>query len=164
MDKLYLDRTEIPGNTVLIVSNAEIINTGTTLYSMPVSCKNAEYERYAKEYDIHFLFDDSLPHPNFYTVPQADIFATDSKGGYWCSIGETFDREQAVYYIDGNHNCYLAMESAAHFIAVPEARYETLIPYTGIEFFQTREEANAKYDLFGSEALQNLKKQAIRET
>ena len=55
MDQLYLDRTEIPGNTVLIVSNAEVINTGTTLYSMPASCKDAEYERYAKEYDIHAI-------------------------------------------------------------------------------------------------------------
>ena len=159
MDKLYLDRTEIPGNTVLIVSNAEIINTGTTLYSMPVSCKDSEYERYAKEYDIHFLFDDRLPEPNFYTVPQADIFATDSKGGYWCTIGETFDRESAVYYIDSMQNCYFAMETAQQFIACPQKRYDNLTPFFGIAFFPTKEAAKEKYELFGRDALEKLKQQ-----
>ena len=69
MEKLYLDRTEIPGNTVLITANAVIINAGTTVYSMPVSCKAPEYDRYAAEFDIHFIFDDNLPQTDFYTVP-----------------------------------------------------------------------------------------------
>lgn len=42
---------------------------------MDVTDKNQEYQRYAKDYDIQFIFDDNIPNIEFYTVPQVDVMA-----------------------------------------------------------------------------------------
>lgn len=141
MRKIYLDRTKIPGNTVLIVRDAEVISTGATISSMPISCKDPEYKRYADEYDIHFIFDDALPQVEFYTVPLLDIFATDSNGGFFASIGEFFDLDGPVYYIDGNHNCFYITDNGKQFISNAQEWKYLLKPYAGIEFFNSREDA-----------------------
>ena len=55
MKKLYLDETQAHECMSIFIKDAEIIHAGTTIYSMSVKDKNAEYERYANEYDIHFV-------------------------------------------------------------------------------------------------------------
>ncbi|USK57886.1 hypothetical protein LIS82_27160 (plasmid) [Cytobacillus solani] len=77
MRKVYLDRTELTGAINLFLEDTEV----TTIYSMSVYHKNDEYQKYANDYDIQFIFDDDIPHLEFYTVPFIDIMAKDSKGG-----------------------------------------------------------------------------------
>ena len=81
MKKLYLDAAS-NGCTAVYVKDAEVVPAGTTISSMPVKMKNREYQKYAEEYDICFIFDDHIPALPFYTVPWVDLMATDSRGGY----------------------------------------------------------------------------------
>ena len=82
MRNIYIDRTEFTGAISVFSKDTEIISAGTTIYSMSVGDRNEEYQRYANDYDIQFIFDDYIPHLEFYTVPQVDIMAKDSRGGF----------------------------------------------------------------------------------
>ena len=53
---LYLDVTEIEGCTSIWMKDTEIIPAGTTIYTMSVKDKSEEYDRFAKDYDINFIF------------------------------------------------------------------------------------------------------------
>ena len=114
MRKMYLDETETHECTSLFMRDVEIIHAGTTVYSMPVKEKNSEYEKFGNEYDIHFIFDDDIPHIDFYTIPQVDIMATDSLGGFIGTVGQISDLESdaPICYIDKERNCYLVAENA----------------------------------------------------
>jgi hypothetical protein len=82
MRKVYLDKTEINNYIGVFVKDAEVIPTGTTIYYMSTKYKNEEYQKYADNYDIHFIFDDDIPTLSFYTVPlepYSDIIFYDSK-------------------------------------------------------------------------------------
>ena len=118
MKKVYLDQTQAHECMSIYMKDVEIIHAGTTIYSMPVKDKNAEYERFANEYDIHFIFDDDIPHIDFYTIPQVDIMAIDSQGGFIGTIGQMSDlkSDAQICYIDNRHNCYLIVEKSKDFL------------------------------------------------
>lgn len=81
MEKMYLDMTQY-SNVNVLLDEFELIPVGTTIHSMSVVDKNAEYEKLAKEYDVHFIFDDNVPTVDVYTIPFVDIMAVDSCNGY----------------------------------------------------------------------------------
>ena len=158
MKKLFLDQTEANEYMSIFIKGAEIIRAGTTIYSMSVKDKNAEYERYADEYDIHFIFDDDIPQINFYTIPQVDIMATDSQGGFIGTIGQMTDLESdaQICYIDNERNCYLIAENAKDFIKCAPIWRNCLKDYNGITFYNSKSDAEKvvefvdwKSDLFG---------------
>ena len=158
MEKVYLDRTEIPGNTAIIFRNAEPVNVGATVYAMSVREKNDEYRRYAEEFDMRFIFSDEIAEISFFTVPQVDIFALDSEGGCLGSVGSFFDSENPVCYIDVQGNCYLVSESAQELFVNPRDWKNRKQPCSEIEYFSSKELAKQKYALFGKEAWEQLKK------
>lgn len=145
MKKLYFDITETQGCIGIFIKDAEVLPAGTTVYAMSVKAKNAEYKRYADEYDIHFIFDDGVPQPDFYAVPQVDILATDSEGGYIGTVGQLSDLESdaPICYIDRDKNCYLLAQNGAEFLEkVPDWKSE-LKPYDGIVLYQSKEQAKS---------------------
>lgn len=160
MEKLYLDRTEIPGNMALIVRNAEIIQTGTTVYAMSVGEDHPLYQKFAEEYDIHFIFDDRIPEVEWYAVPQAEIFAVDSCGGYFASIGGAFDMDDPVYYIDAQMDCFLVAMSGRAFVEIAPNWRAVLKPWNSVEIFPTKDAAKEKYTLFGKSDLESLQREA----
>ena len=83
MNKVYLDVTKRENCPAICVAvkDMEVIISGSTVYHIDSNNKNETYQQYAKEYDIHFIFDDDIIELSFYTVPQVDIFATDSECG-----------------------------------------------------------------------------------
>lgn len=143
MRKLYLDETEAHECMSIFMKDAEIIRAGTTVYSMPVKEKNAEYEKFADEYDIYFIFDDDIPRVDFYTIPQVDIMATDSQGGFIGTIGQMTDLEgdAPICYIDHERNCYLAAENAKDFIKCAPIWKNCLKEYHGVTFYQSKSDA-----------------------
>lgn len=143
MKKLYMDVTERNECIVVIVEGVEIIHAGTTISSMSVKEKNSKYERYADEYDVHFIFDDAIPRIGFYTVPQVDIFATDSHGGFIGTVGQTSDLQSGapICYIDNSLDCYLIAENARDFINGISKWRNRLKKYNGITFFSSKTEA-----------------------
>lgn len=147
MRKVYLDMTEA-NCTSVFVKDAKVIPAGTTVYSMQVKDKNEEYQRFAAEYDIHFIFDDNIPKPDFYTIPYVDIMAVDSCGGYIGTIGEMSGPESdaPICYINKNRSCFLLAENFKELTENPESWKTRLKPYDEIEFFRSKAEAREKYE------------------
>lgn len=148
MRKVYLDETEASSCMSVFVKDAEVIKAGATIYAMPVKDKNSEYQRYADEYDIHFLFEDNIPVVDFYTIPQVDIFAVDSEGGFIGSVGQMtdFESDAVICYISKDRNCYSVAKNGKEFLKNVEQWKSNLMPYDDVEMFSSREEAESKYE------------------
>lgn len=141
---LYQDVTERKECTGYYVPGCYVMPMGTTVYSMSTSDNNKVYQRYADEYDIHFIFDDAVPQIDFYAVPQADVFAVDSNGGYFAMVGQVtdlYEGKSPVCYIDKDHNCYRIAENGKVFLARAASWKEHMVPFTGITFFENRTDA-----------------------
>ena len=143
MKKVYLDQTQVHECMAIFMKDVEIIHAGTTVYPMPVKDKNAEYERFADEYDIHFIFDDDIPQIDFYTIPQVDIMATDSQGGFIGTIGQMTDlkSDAQICYIDNERNCYLIVEKSTDFLKCAPMWKKCLTEYNGVTFYNSKLEA-----------------------
>lgn len=158
MKKLYIDKTENTECCSVFVKDAEVNWAGATVYSMPIKHKNSEYQRYATDYDIHFIFDDNIPSLNFYTIPLIDIFAVDSEGGYLGFLGDGIDLEgdAPICYIDNNCNCFLIAKNGKEFLNNATSWKTHMTPYTDVEFFTSKEEAMEKYEFIDNETLNKL--------
>lgn len=121
---------------------------GATVNAMSVKHKNNEYQKFAEEYDIHFIFVDNVPKVDFYTVPMVDIFAVDSAGGYIGSVGQPTDLEAdiPICYIDIEKRCYLIAGNGKELLNKVHQWKEQLTPYTNIEFFESFEMAKEKHE------------------
>lgn len=62
--------------------------------------------------------EDATPSVDFYTVPQVDIIATDSVGGFIGSIGQTFDIESdaPICYIIKDLESFIIAENGKDFL------------------------------------------------
>lgn len=141
--KAYLDMTELKSCTSIWMKDTEIIQAGTTVYSMSSKHKNEEYERFAREYDIHFIFDDNIPVIDFYTIPRVDIFAVDSEGGCIGTVGEMTDLEgnAPICYIDSDRKCYLLCNSGKKFLQNASSWKALQESYKIVEVYLSKEEA-----------------------
>lgn len=148
MRKIYLDRTESKACTGVFVRNAEVTPAGSTVYSMSVKDKNEEYQRYADEYDVRFIFDDDVPKVDFYTVPWIDLFARDSKGGFWGTIGAItdFNENAPICYIDSDHRCFLAADSGQEFLKGLKENKIELKRDESVVFYKSREDAEKELE------------------
>ena len=146
--KVFLDRTENKGPISVFIKDAEVISAGTTIYSMSVKSRNDEYQRYADEYDMRFIFDDDIPEISFYAVPQIDIFARDSKGGFWGTLGSMSDFEEKVpiCYIDHERKCFRAADSGKEFFKMLQENKVELKPEEGVEFYNSKSDAESRFE------------------
>lgn len=128
---------------------AALVQAGTTCYLMPVTDKCAAYDQYAREWDICFLFEDDPPVLPFYAVPRLDVFARDSCGGLFATVGEGTDRNSPapICYIDPARQCFLAAENLEQLIAAPRWR-PRLTPMEGVTLYPGREAAMAELAFF----------------
>ena len=148
MKKVYLDTTHANMCIGAIVSDSEVVLAGASVNAMSVKHKNSEYQRFAEEYDIHFIFKDNVPAIDFYTIPMVEVFAVDSVGGYIGSIGQHTDLEAdiPICYIDSEKRCYLIAANGNDFLSNVHQWKDKLIPYTDIEFFDSFEKAQKKFE------------------
>ena len=138
MERVYIDMSQVDGSCVgVFVSGKEVVPVGTTVYSMPVEDRDEEYQRYADEYDIHFIFDDRM----------VDIMAWDSEGGYIGTVGGTTDMESdlPICYIDKDRKTYLIAADLKEFLENCKNWKSELKLCEEIEIFTSKEEANKKY-------------------
>lgn len=156
MKKIYIDKTQLKECTSVYVKDAVINWAGAVVCSMSVKHKNSEYQRYANEYDIHFIFDDNIPKLDFYTIPMIEIFATDSAGGYLGSLGEGIDFEGTapICYIDNNQNCFLIADNGREFLNNAAVWKSHLTPCEDVELFVSIEDAISKYEFLDINEIQ----------
>lgn len=142
MDTMYLDMTDNSCKGVF-VKDIKIVPAGTTVYSMSVKDKNDEYDFFADKYDIHFIFDDSIPMIDFYSIPHIDIMATDSLGGFLGTLGEVsdLDSKARICYIDSNKNCFVIAQNFRELLSSPENWREKVRPCEEIVLYDSKEEA-----------------------
>lgn len=99
-----------------------VIYTGKIISAMPIQEKTEKvYEILANDYDVHFIFEDSLPDLSFYPVPMLEIFAVDSFDGCFgttCSGMSILDQNALIYYIDKNLKSYYLAENLREFISI----------------------------------------------
>lgn len=157
MRKVFLDRTENKGPISVFIKDVEVIPAGTTIYSMSEKSRNDEYQRYADEYDMRFIFDDDIPEINFYAVPQIDIFAKDSKGGFWGTLGSVTDFEEKlpICYIDRERNCFCAAGSGQEFLKSLKENKIELKPEEGVVFYDSKAVAERELEFIKLEKLEN---------
>lgn len=146
--KMYMDVTKENSCSSVWIKDAEIIRAGTTIYAMSVKDKHEEYERFTREYDIRFIFSDAIPTVSFYTIPQVDIFATDSNGGYFGTIGAVTDMESEalICYIDKEMRCYFVAENGKEFLRKADAWKEKLQSCDKVRIYESYEEARKEND------------------
>lgn len=148
MRKVYLDTTQTDMCISVYVNDAEVVLAGASVNTMSVKHKNSEYQKFAEKYDVHFIFADDVPKVDFYTVPMVDIFAVDSAGGYVGSVGQFTDLEAdiPICYIDAEKRCYLIATNGNDFLSKVGNWKADLIPNTDIEFFDSLEIAQKKFE------------------
>lgn len=148
MRKVYLDTTEANGCIGAFSAEADVKTAGTTIYSMSIKDKNEEYQRYAADYDIHFIFDDYIPTLSFYTVPQVDILASDSEGGFIGTVSQRSDLESdaPICYIDNKQQCFLIANTGKEFLKIVDSWKQHLKPYNDIVFYRSKSEAEKEHE------------------
>lgn len=125
-EKIYWDNPYDEPTAVFITSEekcdkpVKLLEAGTKVYSMGEQENDEKYER-LKKYDIHFIFTDNIPAPDFYSVPISYVFATDSLGGLYATAGGIVDIEEStpVCYISQDKNVYYIANSLKEFFANP---------------------------------------------
>lgn len=145
MKKVYFDAAAEQDCIGIIRSDAEIVPSGTTVHAMSVRDKNAEYQRYADAYDIHFIFDDDVPAVGFFTVPYIRIFAYDSRGGYLGFLWQE-NGEEPVCYIDRERKAFLAAQSVMDLWNHPARWKEHLTPCDGVTVYPSKTAAAEKLE------------------
>ncbi|WP_310602681.1 hypothetical protein [Anaerosporobacter sp.] len=148
MEKLFFDVTQNDNCISVFTKDAEVLQAGTTIYSMPIKDKNDEYQKFADCYDIHFIFDDYIASIDFYTIPRVDIMAIDSQGGYIGTVGGMSDMESdmPICYIDRDSKVFWLAKNFKEFLKNCKNWKEQLKPYDKIELFTSKEEAQRKYE------------------
>lgn len=148
MRKVYLDKTEINNCISVFATDAEVIPTGVTISCMSTKHKNGEYQKYADDYDIHFIFDDDIPVFAFYTVPQVDILARDSEGGFIGTVGQRsdFESDAPICYINNRQECFLIAKTGKEFLKIADSWKRYFKPYNGIVFYASKSEAEKELE------------------
>lgn len=154
MKKVYYDMCDNNGCAAIMPREIEAVPAGTTLYPMRARSKNAEYQKYADIYDLRFVFNDDIPQINFYTVPHVDIFARDSLGGLFGTIGQTTGIAVVapICYIRDGKECFLIANSLKIFIQMLESGQDwrtTMIPDHDITFFTSKADAERRFEFVG---------------
>ena len=153
----YLDMTKADGCFGVIAENGEeIVFTGVSVNSMPLSVKTNEadaYADFARQYDISFIFDDEIPEIDFYTIPRIDIAAVDGDGGYIGSVGQPFDLSNKVplVYISKDKCCFLITEDSRLFISIASDWKARLIPFEGIKLYDNKDSAKREFEIIDFE-------------
>lgn len=148
MKKVYFDETENHKCIGIFIRDTQVIRAGTTINAMPISDKNEQYKQIAEDYDLHFIFEDQIPNINFYTIPQIDIIATDSNGGYIGTIGQFTDLSapNPICYIDANQNAYLIATNMQNLLQNLATWKNNLTPYKKITFYKSKTQAQQQLE------------------
>ncbi|GGA79358.1 hypothetical protein [Ornithinibacillus halotolerans] len=148
MRKVYLDRTALPKAVVVDIEDTEVIPAGTTIFPMSAHYKNEEYQKFASDYDIQFIFDDDIPSLEFFTVPHVDIMAKDSKGGFIGTVYQQYDSESdaPICYINRDLECFIIYENIEYFLSNIGTWQDNLKPYDKITVYRSKAEAEMELE------------------
>lgn len=90
---------------------------------------------------IFVIFDDDIPHLEFFTVPHVDIMAQDSSGGFIGIVYQQSDSESdaPVCYIDRDLKCFIISENVEDFLSNLGTWQDNVKPYDKITVYRSKE-------------------------
>lgn len=160
MKRLFLDVTSsnydgADGAICVIRKDAEIIQAGTTISSMPTELMDEEYQKFIDCYDIHFIFDNMALNVDFYAVPRVDIMAVDSRGGYIGTVGGLTDIESEfpICYIDKSRKIFRIADNFKNFVNNCADWKKQLQPCDDVKLFSSKSEAAKEYEFIDIDPL-----------
>lgn len=138
-----------------------MVPTGTTIRVMDLEETESkeQYEKLARDFDINFIFNDIVPKVDFYTVPQVDIFAADSFGGYWATIGgrtDIINETDPICFIDNERYTFFVSENLNRFIYPLDTigeRIKNKTPINNITFYESKKDAEEAINRHNSSIL-----------
>ena len=147
MEIFCFDYNNRPYAFSVFMKDTHLIPAGASVYSMAVSQKNEVYEKFAKDFDVHFIFNDCMPKIDFYAVPFLSIFAVDSSGGMFSSIGAhtDFESDAKIVYIAPDRTIFLLADNGKEFIANIALWKENMKPFSEVNLFSDISHAKEKY-------------------
>ncbi len=151
MSKLYVDNTTHGNGAIgLLIRDTEVIYTGTIINAAPAQCRNEEYPKLAKQFDVHFFFSDDNVQLDLYTVPFMEAFAADSCGGIFAKV----DNEPGqIYYIDTNNTPFKVAKSFEDFVKNTAHWRECIEADLSVRAFSSREAAEQVFEIVGLDTL-----------
>ena len=149
---IYMDFSGTEGAVGFISDGEPVIPVGVSINAMPMSVKKKEwelYQQFAKDNDVHFLFEDNVPIVDFYAVPRVDIAATCSNGGLIASVGESFDLHSNIplIYISPTRECFLITEDATQFLSIAAEWQTRLTPYHEVKLYPSKAAAMDEFPI-----------------
>lgn len=160
--KKYLDMQMQDGCSIGVIGideegkPIEIVQAGTTIYSMPVKYKE-QYEVIESKNEILVIFDDYIPQVDFYAIPRIDIFARDNYGGYFGTVGnitDIEDLEAPICYIDKNQDAFKVANCLKGFLFPSETINESqkhMEPLLDMTLCNSFQEAKEQFDFINIE-------------
>lgn len=148
--KVYCDCTNEPGCVgVLLGREIEVVFTGTQLHIEAAKYRTLPLAlRLAQECDLHFWFSDEQPELPFYTVPKTEVFAHDSRGGFFVTTEHAaLDWSAPLYYIDPMLVCHRIPPTGKTVADMGSTWRETMVPWGELEAFPNRAAAEARYPI-----------------
>lgn len=145
----YYDDSGIPGCIGIIPNPGDtIIFTGTQIHIESAKYRGEQSERFARECDFHFWFDDEKPELEIYTVPKMEVVGRDSCGGLFvCNGGSFLREEEPMYYLDQKRRCFRIAQNSRKFLDCGMKWRDSLIPSDAIEVFASKEKAKKKFNI-----------------
>lgn len=148
----YVDISDMKGPLGIMSVDEDtpsLIPAGTRVESMSISeKKDPIYQRFADEYDIHFIFEDHLPSPDFFTLPVFYILATDSEDGFIGTIKDAFDIEKAIplYYVSAQKEVFQLSHSSKEILEITKKWKEDLRPSDDLIIYTSKAEAEEELE------------------
>lgn len=143
----YYDCNSCSKGISVVTNKNAVLPAGTSVYSMPSSDDNEDYEMIRAKYGLSFIFEPMKIEYSFYSVPRFDIMAVDNCGGYIGMLGGICDMEDGrpVYYVDCNRNTYMIATSGHEFIQDISHWRARMTPTTDMVLFDSKYDAQQVY-------------------
>ena len=157
--KIYCDLTQEETCVGILPSpGTELILTGTLVHTEPEALRGFPLAvRLAEGCDVHFWFG-QVPEAPFYTVPQTEVFARDSRGGYFAAADHpALDWSGPLYYIDGGLVCHRLTPAGKNLAGAGESWRQTMVISGEVQVFPDRAAAEQRYRIL---TLQELLEEA----
>jgi len=152
--KMYFDRTALASNIGWVVSpGIELVPVGTSICYMSANDDNKVYQRYASEHDLRFIFEDNIPEIDFFAVPQLDVFARNSNGGFFATLGGETDIESmdaAICFISKERVCFTIAPNLKEFMQKIDSKCDWMFesPETeGVILYPSKETAKSEIEI-----------------
>lgn len=148
MKTYYFDFSQNNEAVGVIRKDACVLPAGARVFAMSSKDKNEAYDKIKEDFDIHFIFEDNVPEIGFYAVPFVSIFAYDSSGGLFASVGgiTDFESDENIIYISSGSSVFLAADNGRTFLKNIGNWKKNLVPFSSVELFPNLIQAKEKYD------------------